>query len=428
MDLVCVGISHHTAPVEVRERLWFSDEEIRTALPELKQFSCSEAVLFSTCNRTELYAYTETSESRIDELKNFLIARKSASPSVSSGHLFSYTSDQAAEHLYRVASGIDSMVVGDVQILAQVREGFRLAVDGGSAHFFMQHLFQSASHVGKRSRSESQIGEGAVSVSYAAVELAERIFADLKKKTALVIGAGETAQLTAQHLRGKEIGRLLITNRTAEKARQLAESLNGETLPFDCWQESLPRADIVVSAVEVPNYILSAEGVKAASKKHGANALFLIDLGVPRNIDPAARDFENVFLYDMDNLQSMVDENLQKRKSEIPKIESIVASEVKELVHWHTSLQANPTISALTELMERIRKEEVEKNLNRFDQKDRELLELVTKRIVNKILHAPIVNLKNGQDETLHEKQHTLHAIRKLFGLKREAKESMHGG
>ncbi len=221
MNLICVGISHHTAPLDVRERLWFSADEIRHTLPLLKPLGASESVMFSTCNRTELYVLTENGNLKSDELKNLLIEQKSATGKVQPSDMFMLTAGDAARHLYRVVAGIDSMVLGDVQILAQVKEGFHLATELDTAGIFMNRLFQLAFRVGKRARAETTISEGAVSVSYAAVELAEKIFDNLAKKTAFIIGAGETAELTATHLRSKEIGKLLITNRTQERASSL---------------------------------------------------------------------------------------------------------------------------------------------------------------------------------------------------------------
>lgn len=423
MNLLCVGISHHTAPLDVRERLWFSEAEIRQALPQLKRFGCAESVLFSTCNRTELYILSETTDPSADPFKTFLIEQKNAADHVPAGDMFSLREGDAARHLFRVAAGIDSMVLGDVQILMQVKDGLAAAVEQQTAGIFMNRLFQLAFRVGKRSRAETTIGEGAVSVSYAAVELAERIFDDLDKKTALVIGAGETAELTATHLRGKNIGSLLITNRTRERAEQLAQKVQGNVVAYDQWCDALAEADIVLSSVEVPNYILHAGDIDQLRRKRGAGPLFLIDIGVPRNIDPAIKELENVFLYDIDSLQTLVNETLHRRTEEIPKVESIVDDVLNELQQWYSSLEVNPTITALSQFMEHIRQEEIEKHVNRFETKDRELLELVTKRIVNKILHTPITHLKNGTGESLSERLQKLHAIQILFELTKHDQE-----
>jgi len=287
----------------------------------------------------------------------------------------------------------------------------------------MNRLFQLAFRAGKRARTETEIGDGAVSVSYAAVELAEKIFDDLHKKSALVIGAGETAELTATHLRGKEIGKLFITNRTQERAEQLAEKVQGAVIPFNNWFDILPDVDIVISSVEVNRFVLAASDIQRTLKHYGSKILFIIDIGVPRNIDPEVKNIENVFLYDLDTLNLMVEENLQKRRAEIPKVEAVVTEVLAELTHWYSSLEVNPTITALTQFMENIRQEELAKNINRFAPKDRELVELVTKRMINKIIHAPIVNLRNGQETLLSERLHKMSAIQKLFGLANLSKE-----
>ncbi|HAL54915.1 MAG TPA: glutamyl-tRNA reductase [Bacteroidetes bacterium] len=417
MNLVCIGISHHTAPLELRERLWFSNDEIRATLPVLKSAGFDECVLFSTCNRTELYAFSDEDNGRSEFLKRFLLDRKSVQGHVSPSHLFSHFSVAAAEHLFRVAAGIDSMITGDVQILAQIKSGLNLATESGTAGFFMNKLFQGAFHVGKRSRSETHVSEGAISVSYAAVELAQRIFDDLSTKNALVIGAGDTAQLTAKHLKSKGIGHLYITNRTQDRAENLANMLGGIVIPFETYCDNLSTIDIILSSVNSDRYILGRADIEKINKGRNRSALFVIDIGVPRNVDPAAKDLENVFLYDLDSLNGMVNENIGKRAGEIPKINSIIAEELTALDRWHSSLQANPTIIALTEHLERIRKDEIEKNVHRFEEKDRDLLELVTKRIVNKILHTPIVNLKNGHDESPSERTHRINTVRKIFGL-----------
>ena len=281
----------------------------------------------------------------------------------------------------------------------------------------MNRLFQLALRAGKRARTETEIGDGAVSISYAAVELAEKIFDDLRKKSALVIGAGETADLTATHLHGKEIGKLFITSRTQERAEQLAANVQGIVIPFDNWFNTLLDVDIVISSVEVNRFVLTASDIQRTLKHHGSKTLFIIDIGVPRNIDPEVKNIENVFLYDLDTLNLMVEENLQKRRAEIPKVEAVITEILAELTHWYSSLEVNPTITSLTQFMENIRQEELAKNINRFDPKDRELVELVTKRMINKIIHAPIVNLRNGQETSLPERLQKMNAIQKLFGL-----------
>jgi glutamyl-tRNA reductase len=415
MNLLCTGISHHTAPIEVREKLWFSDDEALSSLLALKERGFGESVLFSTCNRTELY--TVGTAIQIGFLKDFLIEQKSARHAIPSSSLFSLEGQSAIRHLFEVAAGIDSMIMGDVQILSQVKNGYHRSQQHGTLGFLLNKVFQSAFHTGKRVRNETTISEGAISISYAAVELAEKIFDRLDKKTALVIGAGETSELTAKHLRSKEIGTLLITNRTTERAEILAKKIGGVVLPFDSFHDRLKEVDIIISSVDSKEHILTADEIDRVNKERNSTALFIIDIGVPRNVDPSAKKLDNVFLYDIDNLQIMVDENIRKRGAAVPEAKRIVDEEVHNFSQWYSSLEANPTISALRDLAEQVRKEEVEKNVNRFQQSDRELLEIVTKRIVNKLLHAPLVNLKNGHEDSANERVHKIALVRKLFGL-----------
>jgi glutamyl-tRNA reductase len=428
MPITCVGISHHTAPIDIRERLWFSDDEIRALLPHLRSNGLEESVLFSTCNRTELYTFSHGHRAA-EDLKRLLIEAKGAGASVRPGDMFVLTGAKATEHLFRVASGIDSMVIGDVQILHQMKDGFMMARDAGTAHTTMNRLFQTAFHVGKRARRETAISEGAVSVSYAAVELAGKIFDNLGEKTALVIGAGKMANLTAKHIKSKGIGKLLITNRTPEKTEQLASAVGGTPVPFESFHHHLRGVDIVLSSVQSDQFVLTTREIKTIQRLRGNERLFMIDIGVPRNIEPAAGELDNVFLYDIDSLQGLVTENLQKRHAEIPKVEAIVAEELASFEQWSSSLESHPTIAALTKLAEEIRQAEVGRNLNRFEPNDRELVDIVTKRIVNKLLHMPIVNLRNGHDETAAEQRQKISIVRKLFGIDqpRAGKESADG-
>jgi glutamyl-tRNA reductase len=380
----------------------------------------NECVLFSTCNRTELYVLIRNGDIGPDALKQFLISQKSASDIIQHSDMFTLTAGEAARHLYRVAAGIDSMVIGDVQILAQIKDGFGLASELGTAGTFMNRLFQLAFRVGKRARSETKICEGAASVSYAAIELAERNFSDLSKKTVLVVGAGETAELTATYLRDKNVGKIFVTNRTKERGEKLAGIVDGTYISFDEWKRFLTESDIVISSVETDRYILEPREI--VLQEAGRDPLLIVDLGVPRNIDPAIKQARGVNLYDLDMLNTMVGENVLNRKREIPKVEAIIDEVLQELKQWYASLEVNPTITALAQFMEDIREEELSKNINRFEPKDRELVELVTKRIINKIIHAPIINLRNGHGLSMAERIRNLEAVRKLFGLEKSAK------
>jgi len=417
IQLTALSVNHRTAPIEVREQVWLSDDEIRQALRELKQEGFSECAILSTCNRTEIYAVADLPSPQGRPLLDFLLHFK-AVDGARPEHFASFFTCGAAKHLLRVASGIDSMVTGDIQILSQVKNAYDLATAEKTAGFYFSRLFQTALRTGKRARSESGIGEGAVSVSYAAVELASKIFADLGKKTALLIGAGETGELTATHLRGRGVGTLVVANRTRARAEELVAKLGGSVIDYDAVPAALHTADIVVTSVAAPGRVLAASDLHKAVKRRGANPLFIIDLGVPRNVDPAAKRIGNVFLYDIDALNTMVDKNLAKRLAEVPKVERLILDELVAFYTWESSLQVSPTIQALRESFEEIRRQEVGENINRFAKEDRELVDMLTKRIINKILHQPLVNLKNGtKEDPAEETMHRVHTLRHLFGL-----------
>jgi glutamyl-tRNA reductase len=378
-------------------------------------------MLVSTCNRTELYGIGKNGAISDVELKQFLIERKSAGGTVQQEHFATALSEEAVNHLFRVSSGIDSMVVGDIQILNQVKEAFQLSTSLSAMGPVMNRLMQSTLHVGKRVRTETSICEGAVSVSYAAVELASKIFEDLSKRSVLLIGAGETGELTLKHLVGKSIGEVKIANRTRKKAEEMLARLDakGSVVNYEDMVDALRTVDIVISSVTSPSYIVGPEDVQKVMKQRSNNPLFIIDIGVPRNVNPSANKVDNVFIYDIDSLNSIVDKNLGKRKAEIPKVDAIIQQELDAFLHWHNSLQVNPTIQDLRGALEAIRQQEVEKNINRFKPEDRELVELVTRRIVNKILHQPTTTLKQGAEngsagpETIWR----IKTLRDLFGI-----------
>jgi glutamyl-tRNA reductase len=422
MNLLSIGISHHTAPVELRERMWLSEEETREAVKRFKEKYFSECMIVSTCNRTELYGMTPTLQVDDGPVRRELIDFKAAGKLVRPEHFQGTFSGGAVHHLFKVAAGIDSMVIGDVQILNQVKEAFNISRDQNALGPVMNRLLQSALRVGKRTRTETAISDGAVSVSYAAVELAGKIFEDLSKKSALMIGAGKTGELTVKHLAAKRIGSLSIANRTREKAEALVKQLGGSVIDFDAYHELLATVDIVITSISSPVYIIEPETMLKAMKQRGNSPLFIIDIGVPRNVNPAVKRIESVFLYDIDSLNSIVDANLERRKAEIPKVTTIIREEMVEFFHWYNSLDVGPTITDFRETLETIRRAEVEKNINRFKPEDRELVEMLTRRIVNKILHQPMTVLKQGA-ENGHKGNETLlrvKALRELFGIKNE--------
>ncbi|MBI2428939.1 MAG: glutamyl-tRNA reductase [Ignavibacteriales bacterium] len=350
MDLFVVGINHRTASLDIREKAWLSTEEKRRALHHFKEKFFSECFVISTCNRTELYGVIDKTLSQptdiasyYREIQDVFVGFKNSDSFLKHEHLYSLSAVSAVKHLFRVAAGIDSMVVGDVQILGQIKDDFQLAIEEQTVGTLMHKFLQAALHVGKRVRTETSLMEGAVSVSYAAVEMASKIFDDLSTRKALLVGAGETGELTAKHLTGRGIGELFITNRTREKAEELASTLEGNVVDFESFHSIIPTVDIIISSVNSKEYILTASQIRSALKQRHHSPLFIFDIGVPRNIDPTANDIDNVFLNDMDSLSNVIAQNIHKRHAELPKVNEIVLEEMRNFHQWYKSLQVGPT-------------------------------------------------------------------------------------
>ncbi|MEO8400043.1 MAG: glutamyl-tRNA reductase, partial [Ignavibacteriaceae bacterium] len=418
MNLIGISINHHTAPVELREALFLSDEEIRNFIQNTKGKVFSESLVISTCNRTEIYGIPINQSTTHLEIQNLLLIQKPNSR-VTQENFKSFFSESAITHLFRVISGIDSMLIGDNQIYNQVKDSFQLAEEMSSAGFLMKRLFDSAVKTGKRAITETEIFQGAVTVSYSAIQLIEKIFSNLSKKSALIIGAGETAEIAAKHLRDKGIGKLSLTNRTFEKAEKLSSNLNAMVLAFPNFKENLHNFDIIISATSSPDHILTYNDIEATMEKRNYNPIVLMDIAIPRNIDPQVKELEYVFYNDIDSLNIIVGQNLAKRKDEIPKVEGIIKEEVSNFLAWFNSLEVAPTIKNLRDFFEEIRAEEVSKNKNKFSSDDQEKLEIVTKRIVNKILHQPTLELKkiNEKSSNSEEAAIKLGIIRDFFGI-----------
>jgi glutamyl-tRNA reductase len=422
MNLFGISINHRTAPVELREALYLTDEQIRNYVQKTKGSLLSEGLVISTCNRTEVYGVPANASFGILEIQNSLINHKLVS-NLKPEHFQTFSSGEAIRHLFRVATGIDSLIVGDNQIFKQVKDSFSLADELKFSGFLMKRIFDAAIKTGKRAITETGISEGAVTVSYAAVQLIEKIFSNLNKKSALVIGAGETGEIAAKHLKERGIGKLAITNRTIERAEKLAEKLKAKTIPFENFKENLHEYDIVLSATSSSNYILTKEDIVSSMKKRNYNSCVFMDIAVPRDIEPSAKEINYVFYNDIDSLNIIVQQNLARRREEIPKVEKIIDEEVSSFLKWFSSLEVSPTIKTLRDYFEAIRAEEVEKNKNRFSPQDQEKLDIITKRIINKILHQPTIEIKklseSGGDPD--EVAMQINLIRELFGLENKS-------
>ena len=328
---------------------------------------------------------------------------------------------EAIRHIFSVACGIDSLMVGDIQILGQVKEAYNIGVELGTVGTIMHHVSQMALKAGKRAKSETKISEGAISVSYAAVELAEKIFGNLRGKTAMLIGAGETAELAAKDLKPKEIEKLYIANRTVERAQNLVKEIGiGEAIPLDAITQKLPQADIVISSVGGSEYVLTREMVASSMKGREDNPLLVIDIGVPRNVDPAVKKITNVFLNDIDSLNLIVEKNMEMRRSEIPVVRRIVDEELNDFIKWYNSLEVGPTIKQLRDKVEQMRVEEIKRHKNKMSGSESEIVDEITRSLVNKILHEPLTNLKNSENGVSLVDRVKL--IKTLFGLSEESR------
>jgi glutamyl-tRNA reductase len=417
--VVAVGISHATAPLELRERLAL-DGPAALGVARALQASggACEAVALSTCNRTELYMYARDSLAAGQAALELLAGRAGCSPAALAPSTYSFSGEAAIAHLFRVVASLDSMVLGEYQIVAQVREAYDAAREGGCTSVVFNRLFRHALEVGKRVRTETAIGEKPVSVSSAAVELAEQVFGRLDDTTALIIGAGETGELTATHLRARGVHDILVTNRTFEAARDMERRVGGRAVPFEDLEGHLAAADIVISSTSAPHFVVTRERVQRAARRRRGRPLFFIDIAVPRDLDPAIADLDGVFLYDIDDLEHVVARNRAEREKEAVKAEAIVAEELTQVDAWLRTLEVVPTIATLREAVEQIREGELRRlgsRLADLDDDQRAQVELLTSSIVNKILHLPTVTMKQvaGRDECYLY----VDAVRTLFGL-----------
>ncbi len=427
MHLIMVGINHETAPVEFREKLAFNHDECTEALAALKKRDyVSECIMLSTCNRTELYVRTSPDapldrDAVSEALADYLTECKNVE--TLNRDLFYVRYDKyAARHLFRVAAGLESMIKGEAQILAQVRDAYSTACKVRSCDFFTHKLMHTAFRAGKRARSETDIGIGAVSVSLAAVELAERIYRKLSEKKALVVGAGEMARLTAEHFMSKGIRSLTVANRTLEKAETLSSELGARAVPFKNLVEEISEADVVITSTAAPYYIINPGIMQVAMKLRRNRQIFLIDIAVPRNIDPKVKRLYNVFAHDIDDLNLIVDRNLERRRAEMPRVERIVRQELESFQNWHSSLGVTPTIKDLVGTIDEIRREEIKKSAKYFDDEQLEHIDALTRSIVKKILHHPITKLResgNGQSDGTFWAD----TVRNIFNLRKTPDE-----
>ncbi len=421
MEILCIGLNHETAPVAIRERLALTGDSLEQTLQWLKERSAiQEALVLSTCNRIELYLVTEEKSDRVDRMvRDHFKERFDLEEDDWRRFHYQYGYHKAIAHLFRVTSGMDSMVVGEPQIAGQVKEAYRQAVHQKAVGTILNRLCHKCFHVSKRVRTETELASRAVSVSYVAVELAKKIFGDLSDRQALLAGAGEMAELAARHLASNGIAKILVASRTLENARKLAASFEGDAIPLEAIPASLSQIDILLCSTAAPDYILRVDQIREAMRTRRHKPVFIIDIAVPRNIDPEVNTIDNVYLYDIDDLQNVLQANMEERKKELKRAESIVQDEVRAFLAWISSLNLVPTIVSLRERAEKIRQGEFEKALSLLQapvsDKDRKALEAMSQAIVNKILHDPVATLKKAEEKG--DTPGLVEAVRKLFSL-----------
>jgi glutamyl-tRNA reductase len=420
MNILVVGLSHKTAPVDIRERVAFAPTAMEAPLKQVVGLpAVAEAVIVSTCNRVEIYACSRDPEAACSQLRHFLAEYHNIPADELNPHLYEHCGGEAIHHVFRVASSLDSMVIGEPQILGQIKTAYGYASEFKTVGLILNRFLHKAFSVAKRVRTETEIASNAVSVSFAAVELARKIFGTLTDKTVMLIGAGEMCELAARHFVNNGISQVLVTNRTFERAEKLAAEFGGRAVLFNDYVEHLHQADIVLTSTGAPGFILDRQQLEGVIKRRKNRPMFLIDIAVPRDIDPRANDIDNIYLYDVDDLQEVVQANLKERHKEAKKAEAIVLTEVDQFHQWLGNLDVVPTIVALRKKFEDIRQEELQKTLSRFSSlgdKERKSIEAMTAAIINKALHQPISLLKQCKDDS-GSCDGYVDAVRALFGL-----------
>ncbi len=420
MEILVVGLSHKTAPIELRERLNVSEQDLPKPLEMLGESTdLVERMLVATCNRVEVYAVSEGPvEGAVEAITDCLATYRNVPKTDFVDKLYVYIAGEAVRHVFRVASSLDSMVVGEPQILGQVKTAYSTAQAREATGIILNNLLEQAFHVAKRVRSETGIASSAVSVSSAAVELARKIFGDLTGRSVLILGAGEMAELALRHLLDDGVRSVLVANRSYDRAVALARQFHGRAVTFESFRQEMVGADIVISATSAPHVILKKEDMQAIIQQRRHRPIFLIDIAVPRDIDPGCNAVDNVYLYNIDDLQSVVEANLKERKREAERAEVIIDREVGVYLTWLGSLDVVPTIVSLRQRVEQIRGAELQKALGRMGDltpEQREAITAMSHAMVNKLLHQPMTELKRRaalQDGHLYTS-----VLRRLFGL-----------
>lgn len=415
--LVFVGASHRTAPLSLLESIALSPEEIKSSLSEIRSLAgLNEVLLLSTCNRTEVYGTAREPASAAAALEAWLLGRSEQGQGLSVEHVIHRHDRDAVDHLLQVACGLDSMMLGETQIAGQIDRSLEIATEAGTAGSYLKQLISAASRACKRARTQTAIGAGVISVASAAAYLVQRVFGQLDRRTALMVGAGETGRLAGQHLATRGVKTIAIANRTYARAQALAEEVGGIAIPFEERHAFLKETDLVICATHSQEQLFTRKTVEKAMHARASRMLLLIDISLPRNIDPDVSLIENVFLHDMEDLRRIVDQNLDRRSQEVPAVEQIVHWETDGFYRLQEGIQAGPLIRDLRSRYEEIRAAELKRLLNKFNEEDRDLAERLTRDLTQKLLHHPTVEIRAvaKSPETNSEK---LLWVRRLFGL-----------
>ena len=422
MHTLVVGVNYRTAPLEIREKLSFIEGDLPQAMQALKnQKSILENVIVSTCNRTEIYAVVDQLHTGRYYVKQFLADYFGLSQEEFSQYLFVHEKDEAVEHLFRVTAGIDSMVLGETQILGQVRSSFLSGQEFGTTGTVFNQLFKQAVTLAKRAHSETAIGENAVSVSYAAVELGKKIFGTLKNKHVVILGAGKMGELAIKNLQGSGADKVTVINRTFEKAEILADKFNGNAKPMTQLQCALLEADILISSTGATDYVIDLQLMEFVDKLRKGKPLFMVDIAVPRDIDPRIADLPNVFLYDIDDMQGIVEANLAERERAARQIVTMIDGETSQFNDWLTTLGVVPVISALRQKALTIQEEtmsSIENKMPDLTDREKKILNKHTKSIINQLLKEPILQAKEMAGAPKSREQ--LELFQQIFGIEDE--------
>jgi glutamyl-tRNA reductase len=419
MHVLVVGLNYKTAPVEVREKLTFEPNDLAEAMKQLKdKKSILENAIVSTCNRTEVYAVVDQLHTGRYYIKSFLAEWFGLDKDEITPYLFIYEHDGALDHLCKVACGLDSMILGETQILGQVRTSFLLAQENQTIGTIFNQLFKQVITLAKRSHSETDIGANAVSVSYAAVELAKKILGDLKSKHVLILGAGKMGELAVQNLHGNGVEKVTVMNRTLQKAEELANRFNGKAKSMNELQCGLVEADILISSTGAKDFVITKEMMTDVKKMRKGRPLFMVDIAVPRDIDPLLAELDSIFLYDIDDLQGIVDANMQERKAAAMEIELLIEEEIVQFKQWINTLGVVPVISALRQKALNIQAEtmvSIERKMPNLTERERKVLSKHTKSIVNQLLKDPIMKVKELSSESNADE--ALELFMKIFNI-----------